>query len=91
MALQVFDDWTFYGNRTMLQASIGPVITSLVPDSGKGKRNPQLEEEGVQLILQILTNHATHCLMLQMLLMDRPEASASTKGAQNQLLWSLRM
>lgn len=77
---QVFDDWTFAGDRGRLQASIGPVIISLLPDSSKTTRIPKLEDAGIRLILQILTNHATCHLILQILLADRMEASLGLKG-----------
>ncbi|KAK9840522.1 hypothetical protein WJX84_008461 [Apatococcus fuscideae] len=79
---KVFDDWTFARDRRHLQASIGPVLTSLLPDSGKPTRVARLEDDGVHLILRILTNHATYQLVLQMLLTDRNEASHGLKGVQ---------
>lgn len=76
----MFDDWTFAGDRRRLQASIGPVITSLLPDTGKTTRITKLEDDGVQLILQTLTNHATCHVILQVLLADRIEACFGLKG-----------
>ena len=78
--MQVLDDWTFSRDRKRLQASMGPVVTSLLPESSRSVRLPKLQKEGTRLMLQILTNHSTYQLLLQMLLADRIQGLYGARG-----------